>query len=372
MLQAKNGKPFRHLWSLALVGAVLFGVSSEQVAMANQSLTEPAAPQLSAPQSQQNNARLPRSLARQVRRDLAQRLNIPRRELSIVNFSQETWPDSCLGVSAPNESCAAVMVEGWRIEVSNGQQNWIYRTDRTGQAMRLETTDTDQATLPSDVSDRLLQAVADEVNVPVASLRITEAQPAVWDGCMGIFVPGRMCTQIAISGYRVIVAGENQSWVYHISSDGSRVVQNTTASGSRGGLIPTFMPAGENPLGNQSATLVFRMIESGGLAGNATETFLMSDGVVYRRTKQYASAEMTDPVIVKRLSPQQVQQFQQVLQDEQFRNLDRLRYLSDAAFADYPTITLQGMGSLVEYIDLEEDNLPQALQTVIQAWKRLN
>lgn len=357
------------LWWLMVIGIVMLNPLLERPAIALQPLDEPVVAQMNAPQVQPPETRLPRAIARRLRRDLAQRLNVSRRDLTIIGSSRETWPDSCLGLAAPNERCATATVEGWRVELSNGRQNWAYRTDLTGQIIKLEPREQAGELLP-ELSDRLLQTISQEADIPLVTLRIADAQPKVWDGCMGIFVPGQACTMIAISGYRVVVAGEQQSWVYHISEDGSRIVQNPTASGSRGGLVPTFTPL-EEPPSQQTATLVFHMVESGGLIGNVSERFLTSDGVLYRRSGRYNSVETAEPVIEKRLSPQQIQQFQQILREQRFPNLDGLRYLSDAALADYPTIKLHGLGSSVEYIDLEEENLPSALRTVIQAWQQL-
>jgi hypothetical protein len=75
--------------------------------------------------------------------------------------------------------------------------------------------------------------------------------------------------------------------------------------------------------------------------------------------------------MTKRLSQQQLQQFEQVLQQQQFPNLNGMRYLTSAALADYPTTVVQAMGSTVAYIDLEQDSLPQSLQTIIRAWNQL-
>ena len=133
---------------------------------------------------------------------------------------------------------------------------------------------------------------------------------------------------------------------------------------------PLLLPM-NRPMVNLKLNIVFRSIEAGGLAGRVTERVLTVrwDALSPRcgRPNQTAIA----PVIEKRLSKSQVQQFQQLLEDQRFPNLNNLRYLSDAALADYPTRTLQGMGSSVEYIDLEVDRLPTALRSVIQAWNGL-
>ena len=358
----------RRVWPVALLATVMLGaIQPSTTAISQTSVT--LRPQVSQPEQEVYPTRPPRSVIRQVRRDLAEHLNEQARRLQMISFSRETWSDSCLELGAYNERCAGTTVEGWRIELSNGQRSWFYHTDTTAQVIKLESMD--ETSLPPEVRERLIQTIAQQEKVPAASLIITESQPRTWDGCMGIFEPERMCTMIAISGYRVIVAGADQSWVYHVNQDGSQIVQNATASGSQGGLVPTFIPNDLPPYGEPDANVVFRTIQSGGLAGMVSERFLTSDGVIYQRTGRFNSTGADDAVVEKRISQQQVQQFQQVLMEQKLRNLDGLRYLSQEAFADYPTITIQAMNSNVEYIDLQEANMPQALQTVITTWQQL-
>jgi hypothetical protein len=251
-------------------------------------------------------------------------------------------------------------------QVRHEQQNWVYRTDMTAQVIQLETNQ--NTDLLPEVSDRLLQTIAQETGVSVNSLRITEVQPKVWDGCMGVYVPNQACTMIAISGWQAIVAGENQSWVFHLSEDGSRIVLNPTASG--GSVTPSFIPTEVQPPEPIDNTIVFRAVTSGGLAGIVSEVILTADGTIYRQVSQPISPRPSGLVVERRLSPEQVQQFQQLLEEQRFPNLNGLRYITDAAFADYPTITFYAMGGQVEYIDLAYDDLPEALQEVIQAWNQ--
>jgi hypothetical protein len=356
-----GARSLRGIWSLALLGFVVFA-APPQAATAS---PQPANSSIAQVNSNSSAQRLPRSVARQVTRDLSQRLDIPRRDLEIISYERQTWPDSCLGLAAPNERCATATVEGWRVELTNGQQNWVYRTDMTAQVIKLETNQ--NTDLLPEASDRLLQTIAQEFDVPLNSLRITEAQPRIWDGCMGIYEPNQACTMIAISGWQAIVAGENQSWVYHLSEDGSRIVLNATASGK---LTPSFIPTEGQPTEPSDNAVIFRAVTSGGLAGIVNEVILTADGTIYRQVSQPNSPHPSDPVIEDRLSPEQVEQFQRLLEDQRFPNLNGLRYITDIAFADYPTTTFYAMGSRVEYIDLEYDNLPEALQQVIQVWNQ--
>lgn len=48
-----------------------------------------------------------------------------------------------------------------------------------------------------------------------------------------------------------------------------------------------------------------------------------------------------------------------------------MRYLTQVALADYPITQLQAPGIDVEYIDLEVENLPPDLRSVIDGWQAL-
>ncbi len=91
----------------------------------------------------------PKSLAWRVRRDLARRVGIPTRNLRVSEAHRQTWNNACLELAAPDEMCAQQLVQGWRIVVAHGQQNWVYHTDAQGRSLRLESAD--RAALPQNV-----------------------------------------------------------------------------------------------------------------------------------------------------------------------------------------------------------------------------
>ncbi|MBD2114674.1 MULTISPECIES: hypothetical protein [Cyanophyceae] len=213
------------------------------------------------------------------------------------------------------------------------------------------------------MSRRILRTVASEVDRPISSLRIAAAETATWDGCMGIYEPDQFCTMIAISGLRLVVTDGDQSWVYHARRDGREMVQNPTAI-SRNGLIPDFIPPVMSEPEAEPEAHIFRSVESGSLTGAQLETVLLTDGRLLRKENGKVVSE-------RQLSAEQVAAFEQVLEDQRFPNLNRLRYITDAAFADYPTVQLSAMHYETTYIDLAIDDAPPALQAVVQAWSEL-
>ncbi|MGK7877268.1 MAG: hypothetical protein AB4426_29415 [Xenococcaceae cyanobacterium] len=87
--------------------------------------------------SQEKGDRLPSELVDAVRQDLSLRTGVSSEKLKVIEASRETWPDGCLGLAKPDEFCIQMLVEGWRVVVSDGSQTWVYRTDGEGSTIRL-------------------------------------------------------------------------------------------------------------------------------------------------------------------------------------------------------------------------------------------
>ncbi|MGH2412282.1 MAG: hypothetical protein ACRDEA_01005 [Microcystaceae cyanobacterium] len=88
--------------------------------------------------SQQHSSSLPTKIADAVLQNVSRRTQIAREKFSVIEASRKTWPDGCLGIAQSGEMCTQALVEGWRVVVSDGQKNWIYRTDGEGRVIRWE------------------------------------------------------------------------------------------------------------------------------------------------------------------------------------------------------------------------------------------
>jgi hypothetical protein len=81
---------------------------------------------------------LPTSIATAVLQTHAYTLNQPQYLFRISQATAQNWPDGCLGLADPYEFCAQSIVPGWRVVVSDGVQEWVYRTDSSGLSIRPE------------------------------------------------------------------------------------------------------------------------------------------------------------------------------------------------------------------------------------------
>ncbi|MBD2092758.1 hypothetical protein H6F67_23175 [Microcoleus sp. FACHB-1515] len=304
------------------------------------------------------------SVRQAVRRDLAQHLNIPRGQVQIVSIDRQTWPDGCLGLAEPGQGCTLAVVEGWRVTARANNRTWIYRTNRTGTAVRREgnVPSTPNAQLPAAVRTAVLRFASEQFNVPTNRLRVIQADRRTWDGCLGISEPDIMCTMIALPGWRVVIADGNQRWVYHTNQDGTQVRLNPAES-SIGGTISPIQMLPENVPQPLRRGVVFRSIANGGMLPRQTTTTLYEDGRVV--VEQIDSGRRSERSY--RVSRQQVNQFRQTLQS--FDRFDRLDFSAPYGAADYITVMLISQNGVTQYADSLEGRLSPALQQVIEAWR---
>ncbi len=98
--------------------------------------SEPGSFAQGARQNSQNE--LPATVAAAVRQDLSRSTGIAADKLKVTESSLKSWPNTCLGLGSSDEICAQMIVEGWRVVVSDGRQTWVYRTNARGNILRLE------------------------------------------------------------------------------------------------------------------------------------------------------------------------------------------------------------------------------------------
>lgn len=85
-----------------------------------------------------NDEIIPNNIVDAVRKDLSNQTGILPEKLKVIQVSQETWPNTCLGLANSNELCGQRLVEGWHIILSDGNNTWSYRTDNRGKSIRVE------------------------------------------------------------------------------------------------------------------------------------------------------------------------------------------------------------------------------------------
>jgi hypothetical protein len=223
------------------------------------------------------------------------------------------------------------------------------------------------AQLSPPIANSLRQDLSKRVGIPVGKLHVTEATRKTWsNGCLGLPKPGEFCTEALVEGWRVVLSDGNQKWVYRTDLRGRTYRMEKGDRSST--LAPTQIPANELPPA-LSHNAIFRTISSGGITGRTYETTLWNDGRLVRVLINPTALVKPE---VRHLSPQQVRQFQQLLQKNNLARYHRLSYPAAPGSADYITVTLVSRSSIVRYADTIQNQLPEPLQAIAQAWNQLS
>ncbi|GAA6620295.1 hypothetical protein [Scytonema sp. NUACC26] len=171
------------------------------------------------------NKSLPTSVASAVKRDVASKNRIPIKNLEISDYNERIWRNGCLDVPTQNEICTQARVPGWRVILSDGNQNWIYHTNSTGRYIRLAKQV--QRNVPNSVKNAVLQNASGRLELPVEELTIVQVDKRTWDNsCLNLATSGENCAQTIVPGWRLVVDAAQQRLIYHTNTTGSVVRLN--------------------------------------------------------------------------------------------------------------------------------------------------
>lgn len=382
------------MYSLVLMGLIgliapLGGLNAAEVS--RQGLEVKSATLIAKGDRELNLDNVPRSVQSAVISDLSRRQNIPDRQIRITEATRQTWPDSCLGLSGPNEFCSQVRTDGWRMVLTENNNRWVYRTDESGRTVRLESGQNAASTeLPQSVSNAVLQAVSSRARMSVSNFRIVKAVRQTWpDGCLGVPQAGSSCTQALVEGWEVTVISDRapgQRWIYRTDNSGRTIILAEAYDGRsslpRSGYNPVLQETANRPLKSFSQIpsqempepltqgMIFRSISSGGITGQTYETVLMNDGTLMQVLQGPGNANDSGRR-VGRISLREVREFRRLVSQQQFNRYNGLNVPGPNGSADYITVTLSSRSSTIRYADISQEQLPQNLQPVIESWNQI-
>lgn len=82
-----------------------------------------------------HNLPVPEAVAA-VRARVAKESSVPESAVLILEAHERQWPDSCLGLAAPNEVCAQVITVGFEVIVQGEGEERVFRTNQSGSVIR--------------------------------------------------------------------------------------------------------------------------------------------------------------------------------------------------------------------------------------------
>jgi hypothetical protein len=155
---------------------------------------------------------LPPKAALEAQKALAELLGVPVEEVTIASLKEAEWPDSCLGLGGPAESCLQAVVPGWQVRLEAGGKVYEYRTDQDGSTLRSAGVVVERMEEYSPV----VQALAKHLNVNAADIVLVRVEPAQWpDPCLGYINPAELCAQVITPGFKVYLRHSGQDYEIH-------------------------------------------------------------------------------------------------------------------------------------------------------------
>ena len=298
---------------------------------------------------------LPSSVTRRVLRKASQVSGLPKKSLRIVKSQPQQW-----------EHVNQVKIPGWQVVVATDKENLIFLSDHRGNLVKLvnKSGEVSRNNLPKNITEKILAQASRDARLPVSKLRVVTAKPQQWtDSCLEIEGNNPACNPEMVKGWQVTVSDGRNQWVYRVGEVVKiKLDPNYKPITTSPSIKSAIIPSNELPPPLQPG-VIFRQIVSGGFAGRVEKTILMNDGrLIHYRNSQGK---------VVQISPQQVQGFQQLLENHSFADMKNHSFPAPTGAADYIIYTLTTGEGTVEYNELSLNLLPQNLQVVVKAWNDL-
>jgi hypothetical protein len=70
-----------------------------------------------------------------------------------------------------------------------------------------------------------VQEVSKKYNIPANEIQVVSIEAVTWpNGCLGVVIPGVMCTDVMTPGFRIILSANGQQFEIHTNQDGTSVI----------------------------------------------------------------------------------------------------------------------------------------------------
>lgn len=95
--------------------------------------------------------------------------------------------------------------------------------------------------LPRPVANAVLRDLARRQGIFTSQLQIINYNQQTWrNGCLELPQPDEICTQVLVSGWRIVVSNGKENWIYHTNNNGRtlRLASASTPSENQPGKLP--------------------------------------------------------------------------------------------------------------------------------------
>lgn len=184
----------------------------------------------------------------QAREALAAHTGVAASALTLINAEEQTWSDSSLGCPDPQGAYGQVIVQGYLLVFSDGQQTYPIHTSTDGRPLILcqngkptmLETEPGASRPPAEAQpvqtpggamanmeqmrDLAIARLAADLGVAESAIAVVVSEPATWsDGSLGCPQPDVSYIQMIIEGYRFVLEADGTQYELHTDSRSSVV-----------------------------------------------------------------------------------------------------------------------------------------------------
>jgi hypothetical protein len=164
---------------------------------------------------------------------LAKALGVSPEQVKFISMESVEWNNGCLGLPYPDEMCTEVITPGYKILLVSGGQTYEVRTSLGGSQVRVAPFGEPTPT-PSESKNAAVlaarQALAKQIGIAIDQVKTVDTEKVDWpNGCLGVVLPGKMCTQMVTPGYRVTLEANGSQYEFRTNETGEIVLQATAA-----------------------------------------------------------------------------------------------------------------------------------------------
>jgi hypothetical protein len=86
-----------------------------------------------------------------------------------------------------------------------------------------------------------VQEVSKKYNIPIYQIHIANTEAVTWpNGCLGVVIPGVMCTDVITPGFRIMLTANGQQFEIHTDQNGTSVIDAAQQLATLGFLVQTL------------------------------------------------------------------------------------------------------------------------------------
>lgn len=213
--------------------------------------------------------------------DLATRIGTDE-GIVVVQVEDVMWPDGSLGCPQPGMAYTQALVDGYRIELSDGDTTYFYHgaagrdpflcenvdepessgigdaspSDTASPATTSEGTgvhmdETTVSTYDGPLTELVTAAaadLADHLSVSVGEIVVISAESVVWpDGSLGCPIPGMRYTQVLVEGAKIVLSANGGIYNYHSGATRGPFLCIPTKAAPGTGPTGLTLPSTTNP-----------------------------------------------------------------------------------------------------------------------------